>query len=123
MRSQATKPSPVASVLETLEHGVATVAAYLQVGFEAASILVVAAGGVAFIAEWVKRNPDARGDARRVLARFLIVALELQLAADIIATATDPSLQELGKLAATALIRTFLNYFLMVEIRAEQEKT
>ena len=110
-------------MLASLEHAVATVAAWLQVGFEAASIAMVAVGGIAFVLEWVKRNPDASGDARRVLARFLIMALELQLAADIIATATDPSLQELGKLAATALIRTFLNYFLMVEMRAERQET
>ena len=113
-------------MLESFEHTVAIIAAWLQVGFEAASIVAVAAGGVAFIGAWLRRRGQmgsAGAEARRVLARFLIIALELQLAADIIATATDPSLQELGKLAATALIRTFLNYFLMVEIRAEEKQS
>ena len=94
----------------------------LQLIFEAASVLVVAAGGVAFVVALLGRGAShASMRARHVLARYLIVALELQLAADIIATATDPSLQELGKLAAIALIRTFLNYFLVAEIRADKQ--
>jgi uncharacterized membrane protein len=101
---------------------VASVADFVQITFEAASVLVVAAGGAAFvIALLPRRTSKSSASARRVLARYLIIALELQLAADIIATATDPSLQELGKLAAIAVIRTFLNYFLVVEMRAEKE--
>ena len=109
-------------MLEHLEASVATLAAYLQIGFEVASIVVVAAGGIAFIAMLLSRSANATARARRVLARFLVIALELQLAADIIATATDPSLHELGKLAAIALIRTFLNYFLIAEIKAEERE-
>jgi uncharacterized membrane protein len=110
-------------MMHGLEATVVTVADFLQVIFEAASILVVAAGGVAFFVALVARGRSTfPSNARLVFAKYLIVALELQLAADIIATATDPSLQELGKLAAIAVIRTFLNYFLVAEIRAEKEK-
>ena len=109
-------------MLEHLEASVAALAAYLQVGFEAASILVVAMGGLAFVFTLARREPNAAAKARRSLARFLVIALELQLAADIIATASDPSLQELGKLAAIAVIRTFLNYFLLAEIQAEERE-
>jgi uncharacterized membrane protein len=101
---------------------VVSVADFVQIIFEAASVLVVAAGGAAFVIALLPRSTsNSSANARRVLARYLIIALELQLAADIIATATDPSLQELGKLAAIAVIRTFLNYFLVVEMRAEKE--
>jgi len=54
------------------------------------------------------------------LARFLALALEFQLAADIIATSVAPGWDQLGRLGAVALIRTFLNYFLGREM-AEQE--
>jgi uncharacterized membrane protein len=108
-------------MLESFESTIAALANYLQAGFEAASVLVVAAGGVAFAAALFRRRNGVAAEARYVLARFLVVALELQLAADIISTATDPTLEELGKLAVIALIRTFLNYFLVAEMRAEQK--
>ena len=108
--------------MHELEATVVWVADFVQVIFEAASVLVVAAGGVAFVfALLARKASNASANARHVLARYLIVALELQLAADIIATATDPSMQEIGKLAAIALIRTFLNYFLVAEIRADKQ--
>ena len=60
---------------------------------------------------------------RLTLGRFLVVALELQLAADIIGTAISPSWEQIGQLAAIALIRTFLNYFLNRENEAEEKET
>ena len=45
-------------------------------------------------------------------SRWLVGGLTFQLAADIIATSTTPSWEEIGKLGAIAVIRTFLNYFL-----------
>jgi uncharacterized membrane protein len=45
-------------------------------------------------------------------ARWLIVALTFQLAADIVQTTFAPTWEELGKLAAIAAIRAFINYFL-----------
>ena len=45
-------------------------------------------------------------------ARWLIAGLTFQLAADIIETAIAPTWDDIGRLAAIAVIRTFLNYFL-----------
>jgi uncharacterized membrane protein len=45
-------------------------------------------------------------------ARWLIAGLTFQLAADIIDTASAPTWDDIGRLAAIAVIRTFLNYFL-----------
>lgn len=45
-------------------------------------------------------------------ARWLIAGLTFQLAADIIATAITPGWEDVGRLAAIAVIRTFLNFFL-----------
>jgi uncharacterized membrane protein len=45
------------------------------------------------------------------------VALELMLGADVLATAVAPSWNDIGKLAAIAVIRTALNYFLERELK------
>lgn len=44
--------------------------------------------------------------------RWLVAALTFQLAADIVESALAPDWEDIGRLAAIALIRTFLNYFL-----------
>jgi uncharacterized membrane protein len=45
------------------------------------------------------------------------VALELLLGADVLATAVAPSWNDIGKLAAIAIIRTALNFFLERELK------
>ncbi len=59
---------------------------------------------------------EAKEDLRLRLGRWLAVALEFELAADILRTAISPTWQEIGLLAAIAAIRTGLNYFLQLEI-------
>ncbi len=57
-----------------------------------------------------------------VLGRWLLLSLELTLAADVVATLTTPSWDEIGKLTAIIVLRTMLNYFLAKEIeQASQE--
>jgi uncharacterized membrane protein len=43
------------------------------------------------------------------LARWLVLSLEFQLAADVLHTAVAPTWTEIGRVAALAVIRTFLN--------------
>ncbi|MEO1968542.1 MAG: DUF1622 domain-containing protein [Sphingomonadaceae bacterium] len=50
------------------------------------------------------------------LGRWLALALELLLGADIMRTAVAPSWSDIGKLAAIAAVRTALNFFLQREI-------
>ena len=50
------------------------------------------------------------------LGRWLALALEFELGADILRTAIAPTWAEIGQLAAIATIRTLLNYFLQKEI-------
>lgn len=57
---------------------------------------------------------------RLLLGRFLVVALEFQLAGDIIGTAVAPDWEQIAQLAAIALIRTFLNYFINREVKSEE---
>jgi uncharacterized membrane protein len=50
------------------------------------------------------------------LGRWLVAGLTFQLAADVLATAVTTSWEEVGRLAAIAAIRTFLNFFLERDI-------
>ncbi len=59
---------------------------------------------------------------RLTFGRYLSLALEFQLASDILSTSIAPSWQEIGKLGATAVIRTALNYFLAREIDEYRDK-
>ena len=59
-------------------------------------------------------------------ARWLVAGLTFQLAADIIETSITPSWEDIDKVAAIAVIRTFLNYLLerdLVEVRDRQHET
>src|SRR5438046_1060430 len=70
--------------------------------------------------------PQASRGARRFtavrldFARYLALALEFQLAADVLQTAVTPTLDQLGILAAIATIRTALNFFLSREMKDER---
>lgn len=52
----------------------------------------------------------------------LALALELLLGADILATAIAPTWDDIGKLAAIAVLRTALNYFLERELKNNEAK-
>jgi uncharacterized membrane protein len=91
--------------------------------------LVLGAAGVAIIAVGAAvaamAIPAAMRDGQRFtqvrldFARYLALALEFQLASDILETAIAPSWTRLGQLAAIAGIRTALNFFLGREMKEE----
>jgi uncharacterized membrane protein len=58
---------------------------------------------------------------RMLFGGWLVVALEFQLAADIVGTIISPTTEHLVELGAIAIIRTFLNYFLSKELMEERE--
>jgi uncharacterized membrane protein len=64
------------------------------------------------------RSPSGhlRRDIWLRYSRWLIAALTFQLAADIIETSVGANWNDLGRLAAIAVIRTFLDYFLGREV-------
>lgn len=64
-------------------------------------------------------TPQQKNEVRLTMARWLALALEFELAADILNTAVTPTWSDIEKLAAIAAIRTALNYFLSQEIDAD----
>ena len=85
---------------------------------EAVSVLMIVIGASEAVwrllrgfVRW-KVSHDARREAWLGLARWLLLGLEFMLAADIIRSLIAPTWDEIGRLAAIAVIRTFLNFFL-----------
>ncbi len=107
----------------SLEHSVIAAVQWLRLGVEAIGAIVIAFGIAAAVIAFVRRiraaQPSHLQTSRHVLAHYLAIALEFQLAADILSTAVAPSWDQIGKLAAIAVIRTALNFFLTREM-AEQ---
>lgn len=95
---------------------------YLAAGVEASAALVI---GLATIEATVRSlvlfirwqsPPEAKEHVRLRLGRWLALALEFELAADILRTAVAPTWNEIGQLAAIVVLRTALNFFLQQEI-------
>lgn len=97
---------------------------WLKLVIEAIGALIIGIGMILASLRFARGSfpPTARDftDARLTLARFLAIALEFQLGADILSTAVAPSWDAIGKLGAIAVIRTALNYFLSREMQEEQ---
>lgn len=90
-----------------------------------ALIIVIFGTGEAFVraaqAVVLRKNPLYHQIWLRY-ARWLVAALTFQLAADIIESALTPTWEDIGRLAAIAVIRTFLNYFLGRDLAEETEQ-
>ena len=104
-----------------MEYLVRLLTLYLAAGIEVgAAIIVGFAAGEAIVrvaAGLLKREGlvDSTEDIRLRLARWLALAIEFELAADIIRTMVTPTWNDIGQLAAIIVIRTALNYFLKQE--------
>src|SRR4030095_7415983 len=85
---------------------------------ELAAVLIVSYGALESFAKllWIVVTPGtAHGERKALWRRFgmwLLLGLEFELAADIIASVISPTCEEIAALGAIAVIRTFLNYFL-----------
>jgi uncharacterized membrane protein len=110
-------------LFESSQHFLHVAVQWLRLVLEAVGALVIAAGAVrgllALAAARASPMEVRFVPIRLILARYLSLALEFQLAADILSTAISPSWDEIGRLAAIAVIRTGLNYFLAMEVKGE----
>ena len=99
---------------------------WLKLGIETVGAAIIALGILSagwLLLKALRRRQTADFTAIRLaLARYLALALEFQLGADILSTAIAPSWEQIGKLGAIAIIRTALNYFLSREMKEEQRE-
>ena len=104
-----------------------TIISYLARGVEFAAALIIGMAAIEAtihsVVLFFKRSapPEQKNGVRLTLGRWLAVALEFELAADILNTAVTPTWNDIEKLAAIATLRTALNYFLEREIRQEAQ--
>jgi uncharacterized membrane protein len=94
-------------------------ASYVALAAELCSVICIALGMVETLVRaaitLTGQGRSSRQMRRKVwvhFARWIVLALEFALAADIVRTAIAPTWDDIGRLAAIAVIRTFLSYFL-----------
>lgn len=108
-----------------IEDVVMTIVQWLRLGVEITGAAAIGIGSVISLFRFARAliiNKETDFNAiRLILARYLALALEFQLGADILSTAIAPSWQEIGKLGAIAVIRTGLNFFLSKEMKEEKK--
>lgn len=106
-----------------VEHNVILIVGWVKLAIEVFGATLVTIGVCVAIVHWIRTVSSGKeqdfAQTRLILARYLSLALEFQLGADILGTAVSPSWDHIGKLAAVAVIRTGLNYFLMMEMKAQ----
>ena len=101
--------------MEQIIHNFARAAKLVTEGM---AVLVVAYGVTEAFVRLLRllSQPSATiGVRKQIWRRFgtwLLLGLEFALAADIIGSVVSPTWADIGELAAIAVIRTFLNYFL-----------
>jgi uncharacterized membrane protein len=99
-----------------------TITLYISHALEIVSATVIAAALLKLIYSYftsftLKKGILSAGEARVKFGGSVSVALELLLGADVLATAVAPSWDDIGKLAAIAVLRTALNYVLGKELK------
>jgi uncharacterized membrane protein len=100
---------------------------HLSSSVEILAAFVIAVALIKFLLRYLNnlRHPHFERENQNIRIQFgssLTIALELLLAADILATAIAPTWDEIGKLAAIATLRTALNYFLERELKETKAK-
>jgi uncharacterized membrane protein len=92
-----------------------------------AAMIVIVAGTVEVLINATRAffAPASDHERREVWLRYaswLVAGLTLQLGADVIETAIRTSWDAVGRIAAVAVIRTFLNYFLESDLGEMRER-
>jgi uncharacterized membrane protein len=111
------------STPDSIEGAIIVVVRWLKLGVEVFGAGLLTLGVCVAIVHLIRtltaRKPTEFTATRLILARYLALALEFELGADILGTAVSPSWDQIGKLGAVAVIRTGLNFFLSMEMQGE----
>ncbi len=95
---------------------------YISHTLEIISAIVIAVALIMLAVNYFQTYLSAKNglsamEARMLFGSAVAVSLELLLGADVLATAVAPSWDDIGKLAAIAVLRTGLNFFLEKELK------
>ncbi|WP_315386052.1 DUF1622 domain-containing protein [uncultured Stenotrophomonas sp.] len=118
--SRPLDPLPLDTWLVALTEPVVTIIALL------ALVVITVATIIAFVKMMLMMARGGTNVQRRALwleyGRWLVAGLTLQLAGDIVESAIYTTWDSIGQLAAIAVVRTFLNYFLERDIEEIRER-
>jgi len=98
---------------------------YISMGIGIAGVAVIVWGVLKILVRWIHAECSAQGRKmastgrevlRHQLGSYLLLGLEILIAADVIRTITHPSLNDMALLGSIVLIRTVINYFLDREL-------
>jgi len=110
--------------IDLIESYAMEVVQWVRLIAELISILIIVIGIIVTVYKGLRlyrlSSADAYNLVRFTFSRYLVMALEFELAADIMGTAISPTWDQLGKLAVIATVRTFLNFFLQYEMKGEK---
>jgi uncharacterized membrane protein len=120
-------PENSVTLFAQTEAAVVAAVQWLKLGVELVGATIIALGiitaGALLVKALAARRTADFTAIRLTLARYLALALEFQLGADILSTAIAPSWEQIGKLGAIAVIRTALNFFLSKEMEEERRQS
>jgi uncharacterized membrane protein len=112
-----------------MEEILTQVADAASLGLEALALVIIVIGAIEAVVSIVRvmvLRPRATGTEKRMVwlefSHWLVAGLTFQLAADIVQTMVVPGWEDVGKVAAIAVIRTFLTYFLDRDIDTMRER-
>lgn len=117
------------SVSARVENTIKAITLYLAQFVEFTAALVIGIASLQSLWAYFRALTRARAAAttkeeiRLSLGRSLALALEFELGADILKTAVAPTWNDIGLLAAIAVLRTALNYFLEQELRNAERRS
>ena len=111
----------------SVEGNIIVLVQWLKLAVESFGAGLVAVGVGVAIVQLIRtlagKQPAEFTAIRLILARYLALALEFELGADILGTAISPTWDQIGKLGAVAVIRTGLNFFLSTEMKHEKSQS
>ncbi len=113
-------------LFESAEPTINAAVQWLRLAVESIGAMVIGIGIVLAVYQFVAHFKDEQSSnfnrVRLTLGKYLALALEFQVGADILSTAIAPGWEQIGKLGAIVIIRTLLNYFLTKELEYERRR-
>jgi uncharacterized membrane protein len=104
------------------------IAASIALGVETSAGLIIGYGAIEAIYGSIlaiAKRKSKSGQRKDVWLRFgvwLLLGLEFELAADVVRTSISPTWNDIGQLAAIAVIRTLLNFSLEKDLEKYEPK-
>lgn len=102
---------------------------YLSIVLDGFSVLILIIGVIFALVDFIKlfihkytrqEHAEANNLIKNALGSYILLSLEVLIAADIIDSIVHPTLEDILKLGLVVIIRTIISYFLNKEIESTE---